>query len=126
MLVIVVMMRVIVMIPVTVVVMMVAGGTVIVTVTMVVPVRVRRVVAEHTDVRARDPGPQDPLDDELMADAEAAQRLADAVQRQAGVQQGTEHHVAGRAGKAVEVHHARHQRRPVSLNEQYRVSARIT
>ena len=58
----------------------------------------------HNELRRRDPRPQDLLRANLVArDREAAQGSPELVDRQTGVDQGPEHHVAGNARKTVEV-----------------------
>src|SRR5690349_9591895 len=96
---------------------------------MIVPVaccRLPRACPGHDlDVRRRDARTQHFRDAQLVADAEAAKRLAQPVHGQARVDQSAEQHVAGGPGEAVEVHHPRHQSSPASFIDEYCVSARM-
>jgi hypothetical protein len=61
-------------------------------------VRVRRLVlARDADVRRGEAGSEDTRDVQLVAHAQAAERRAQLVERQARVEQRAEHHVAGGA-----------------------------
>ena len=71
-------------------------------------------------------GPHDLRDAQIVTDAKASEGLTESFDRQAGVKQRTEQHVAGRAGKTIDVHHACHQITLSSFMELYSASARIT
>ena len=74
----------------------------------------------------RDAGPQDLLRAEFhVAERQAAQRAFQVVERQAGVEQRAEHHVARDARETVEIQQPAHNR-PISLKLEYRASPRIT
>ncbi len=110
------------------VVMMIAVVTVMVTaasvgIAVVAAVLVRvlvgaRILPEHLEARGGQAGPKDTRHPELVPDAQAPERALEGVERQARVEQGAQHHVAGGTREAVEVQHARHQRLPASLNDQ--------
>ena len=57
----------------------------------------------------RHPGPQHALGgDRVAVDGEAAERALQLVERQAGVDERAEHHVAGNARETVEIQDPRH------------------
>ena len=71
---------------------------------VLVRVNNRRVLADDAELRRSNAGTHDLLGpDGFGCDRETAQRAADIVERDAGVDQRAEHHVAGRAREAVEV-----------------------
>jgi hypothetical protein len=98
-----------------------------VTVIVDVIVRVRLPVAAlaHVQVRRGDARSQHACDVERVIDAQAAERVVQRVERQAGIETRRQQHVAGRAGKAIEIHHPRHARASVCLIEKYLASARM-
>lgn len=53
----------------------------------------------------------------VVADTQLPEGGAQRVERQAGIKQGAEEHVARRAGKTIEVHHPRHGRILDSLSD---------
>lgn len=66
------------------------------------------------ELRGADPGPIDLLGVYRHAvEREAAEGGAELVERQPGVEQGAEHHVARRAGETVEVEDLRHRTRSI-------------
>jgi hypothetical protein len=66
-------------------------------------------VLVHAELRGRHAGPQDTVRrDGVAVERQAAERTPQFVERQAGVDQRPEHHVAGNAGKTIEVQHPRH------------------
>ena len=80
---------------------------VIMPVRSVVIVLVRVLV--HTELGRGHAGSQDAIGmDVRIAEREAAERLAQIVERQAGVEQGAERHVAGDAGETIEIQDSRH------------------
>ena len=94
---------------------------------VIVVVLVRVIVAVLVDGESgrRHPGPQDARRlDVRVAERERAERALQVVERQAGVEQRAERHVARDPGKAVEVEHAAH-RTVRSLKLKYRESPRI-
>jgi type IV secretory pathway TrbL component len=91
-------------------VVMVTMLMVVIVMIVVVMMIVSAIVPGDAHVRRGDPGTDDARRLERVVDAERAQRAAQGVERQAGVEQRAQHHVAGHAGKAVEIQDARHQR----------------
>jgi len=100
----------------------------------------RRLFAADVELGGADSRARYPLrPDRVAADCEASERATQVVERQAGVEQRAEDHVARRAGKTVEIqdghtaiilsrprlHPTRGCRRPASTSEKYRWSARI-
>jgi hypothetical protein len=66
--------------------------------------RSRRGLLAHAELGRRHPGPQHALGgDRVAIDGEAAEGALQILERQAGVEQRSEHHVAGNPRKAVEV-----------------------
>ncbi len=77
-----------------------------------VPMRMRIGPAVFADdkLRRRDPRPEHALRADLVAgDGEASERGLQPVERQAGVEQRAEHHVARDAGEAVEIQDGAHR-----------------
>src|SRR5262249_4339096 len=72
---------------------------------------------DHLNMIRADAGAENARNLDLVVDAQRSEGRAKCVQRHTGIQQCAEHHVAGGTGKTVEVHHARHQSRPVSRTE---------
>ena len=70
------------------------------------------------DMRRSNAGTHDPGRLQLVPDAQAAKRLLQRLERQTGVEQRAEHHVARRAREAIEVHHPCHTPHPDSFIEQ--------
>ena len=67
----------------------------------------RRFLAEHMELRGDDTSARDALRPDVVGvDGKAAQRAAQIIQRQAGIDQGAEDHVASRAGETVQVENA--------------------
>ena len=63
----------------------------------------------HSELGRRHARPEHAVGgDGVAVERQAAEGAAQIVERQAGVDERTEHHVAGNAGKAVEVQHACH------------------
>ena len=83
------------------------------------------VLRDDLDMGTRNTGPNHARRDEIVIETEAAERGPHHIDRHTGIDERAEHHVAGRAGKAVEVDHPRHIPSRASLNEQYVISARI-
>jgi hypothetical protein len=79
----------------------------------------RIVVAQHLDTGGGNAGAQDTGDAQLVAGPEGAERILERLERQAGIEQGAEHHVARRTREAVEIQCPRHQSRPISFKEAY-------
>ena len=68
-----------------------------------------RLVLVHDELGGRDAGAQDPFRVHLIAGhREAAERALQIVERQAGVEERAERHVARDAGEAIEIQHSRH------------------
>ena len=77
------------------------------------------------ELRRRHAGAKDTLGvDVITRYREAAKRASQLVERQPGVEQRTEHHVARDAGETIEVEHATH-RSVISLKLQYLTSPRM-
>jgi hypothetical protein len=70
------------------------------------------------EVRRRDARAHDRRDAQVVLDAQAAERLAEAFDGETCIEKRAEQHVARRARKAVQVHHTRHQKSPASFIEQ--------
>jgi hypothetical protein len=96
------------------------------TMMMVVIVRVRMGVflmlltaaaIDDLNMIRADTSAQDPRDPNLVVDPQRSEGRTKCVERHTSIQQCAEHHVASGTGKAVEIHHARHQSRPVSRTE---------
>src|SRR5262249_30112915 len=89
--------------------------------------------SEDPELRGRNAGAGNPRGRHVEAvDRQASQGGTQLLERQPGVEEGAEHHVARHAGETIEVEKRGHrnlrrtQSRRVSLKLQYRVSARIT
>src|SRR5437879_1831790 len=70
------------------------------------------------DVGGRQPGANHPRRTNLMINAQGTKRATELVERQSGIEQRAKHHVAGDAGKTIEIDDARHYRREPFKSEQ--------
>src|SRR4029079_19558199 len=105
--------------------MMVLMRMIVVIVLIVMMMLVRVVVGVDRELRRRHPSPQHAIGVDMHSvQREAAERLLQRVERQPGVKERAQSHVARDAREAVEVENF-HQP-PDSLKLQYRVSPRIT
>ena len=88
--------------------------------------RVVVTVFVHAEFRRRHAGAQHLLRVHVtVSERQAAERAGQLGERQAGVEERAERHVAGDAGEAVEIEHAGHSC-PASLKLQYRTSPSTT
>ena len=102
------------------------GVTVLVRVFVVVVKVVAVIVVVNRELRGGDTGAQHAGGMDVIArDRERAERAFQFLERQAGVEQRAQHHVARDARKTVEIQQPAHSR-PISLKLQYRASPRMT
>src|SRR5262245_39403540 len=92
-----------------------------VVVRLVMVMRISRTVLVHAELGRRDARPEHLLGGDVPP--QAAQRVLQPLEREPGVEERAERHVAGDAGKTIEIQQPHSA--PISFRLQYRVSPRM-